>query len=448
MGGYVAYASMKAAMGYLRGESPLQPTYVEGLPRRIRRSLGDLGESIVVGRERVESGQLAGALVCYAATIGEFHPLIPVIDAWLEANPQSPLLVFSGQLQYVKAISLVYPEAAVGVLPPCAPWLYDRLFRLLRPRAVVLGEGPCLHLHFPIQFDLALPAACVRHSVPLVVVNATLHKLLVPSRLERIEANLFGDLYLRALRHWYTPNDIFKSWLLEAGAPQDRIVVTGDLRFDGLKRIGKLSTELALLLDHLRTLQAPIVVAGSVNAIDEEGAVIDGWLELRERHPGARLVMAPRHVNNASNMAKLYDYLTAKGVRFARRSEGVERARDAEALVVDVFGELPHLYSVATVAYIGRNHGVLEPLRFEVPTVVAPRADWGGDYVTFPAYIHMIQQQAIIEAPEKKKIGEIFRRVVDEPEYGRGFVRNALRVAENERGAGRRIAQHLASLLK
>jgi 3-deoxy-D-manno-octulosonic-acid transferase len=151
-------------------------------------------------------------------------------------------------------------------------------------------------------------------------------------------------------------------------------------------------------------------------------------------------------VNNTENMEKLYAYLRAKGTRFARRSEGVAAAKDIDVLVVDVFGELPHLYSVADVAYIGRNHGVLEPLRFEVPTVVAPRSDWGHDYVTFPAYMQMIDQGGIIEAADKRDLGRIFLRVIDEPGYGRGVVDNALRVAENERGAGERIAEHLASI--
>lgn len=447
MSAYCLYASTNAIVNFLRGESQLQPTYVGHVAKRIRRSLVDLSSSIVHGWDKVERGEFNGALLLYAATIGEFHPLMPVIDAYLQRHPGTPVVVLSGQLQYVQAIRTAYPAAAVGVLPPSAPWLYDRLFRLLQPRAVVLGEGPCLPLYFPIAFDLSLAAACVRHHVPMVVANATLHKYLVSSRLDYLEARWFGRLYTQALRCWYAPNEIFKSWLVEADVPAERIVVTGDLRFDGLHGLRKIPNDLKEILEYTRASQAPFIVAGSVNAIDEESAVIDGWLELRRKHAAARLVIAPRHVNNVENMNKLYAYLQAKDVRFARRSDGVAAAKDVDALVVDVFGELPHYYSIATVAYIGRNHGVLEPLRFEVPTVVAPRADWGADYVTFPAYKHMIDSGGLIEAGSKSKLGEIFLRIVDEPAYGRRFVDNALQVAARERGAGRRIAEHLDSIV-
>jgi 3-deoxy-D-manno-octulosonic-acid transferase len=445
---YRLYASAAALLNFLKGESGFQPSYVANAPRRARRSLTDLGKSFTYGRDAIESGALAGALVLYAATIGEFHPLTPVVDAFLERHPGTPLVVFSGQTQYIDAIHAAYPEAAVGLLPSCAPWLYDRMFRLVRPCAVILGEGPCLPLHFPIAFDMALAAACVRYDVPMAVANATLHKYLVPSRMDYLEARMFGGLFTRALRFWYTPNEVFKSWLLRARVPAERIIVTGDLRFDGLHRLAESGGEQAEILRHMRESGGPVIVAGSVNAIDEEAAVVDGWLDVRRRHPQARLIVAPRHVNNAENMAKLYDYLRSKDVRFARRSEGLEASRQADALVVDVFGELPHYYSIASAAYIGRNHGVLEPLRFEVPTVVAPRADWGADYVTFPAYKHMIDQRAIIEAPDKRDIGGIFLRIVEEPGYGRAYVDNALQVAARERGAGRRIAEHLDSVIR
>lgn len=157
----------------------------------------------------------------------------------------------------------------------------------------------------------------------------------------------------------------------------------------------------------------------------------------------ARLIMAPRHVNNSENMAKLYSYLSAKGIHFAKRSEGGDRLKSAEALVIDVFGELPHFYSVASIAYIGRNHGVLEPLRFLVPTVVAPQSDWAANYVTFPAYKHMIDHGGIIEARDKQELGQIFKRIIDDPDYGKQFVKRATQVAENERGAGERIVRHM-----
>ena len=442
---YRLFASAVSLWNYARGESPGQPRYVAGASKRVRRSLRDLGESFPYGWREIERGQFANALMVYAATIGEFHPLKPVIDSFLASRPGTPLVILSGQHQYIEAIRAAYPLAAVGIPPPCAPWLYDRLLALTSPRVLAIAEGPCLHLHFPIWFDLSLPAACLRHGTPMVVVNATTFPYLATSRLDKIEHRLYGSMHTDAVRYWYTQNEIFRSWLLAVGVPADRVVVTGDLRFDAQRAIGARSSDLTGLLASLSAAGVPIIVAGSVNAIDEESAVVDGWLEVRKKHAGARLIMAPRHVNNPENMSQLYEYLNARGVRYARRSEGVGPVAAAPVMVVDVFGELPHYYSIASVAYIGRNHTVLEPLRFKVPTVVAPRGDWAHDYVTFPAYKQLIDEHGIIEAPDKADLGQIFLKVIDTPDYGQISVSNALRLAEREKGAGKRIVEHIQS---
>ena len=445
---YKAFASASALLDYARGNSVLQPSYISAGPKRVRRSLCELGESFAHGWKEMKEGKFANAIMVYAATIGEFHPLKPVIDNYLERWPETPVVILSGQAQYIEAIFAAYPKAAIGIPPPVAPWLYDRLFKLTSPRVLVLGEGPCLHLHFPIPLSLALPAACLRHSTPMVVVNATRHRLEVGSKLVRLENRLFGSMHKMAMRFWYVPNEIFGQWLLEAGIPQDRIVITGDLRFDGLGRLGSRSAEFTNLLDFLNGIEDPIIVAGSVNAIDEEGPVIDGWLKVREKYPGSKLIIAPRHINNSINMTQLTDYLEAKGVRYAKRSGSIDRVRQADVIVVDVFGELPHFYSIAAVAYIGRNHGVLEPLRFKVPTVVAPRQDWASEYVTFPAYKFMVDEGAIIEAKEKAELGQIFLKLIDDPSYRMSFLSNALRVADAQRGAGKKIVDHMASYVR
>jgi len=440
---YRLYATIRVLIDYIRGEIPPRNDYEAGKNKRIRRSLSNLGESIVYGWQDLEKGTYTGALTVYAATIGEFHPLTPIINTYLVRHPGTPLIIFSGQLQYLDALNTLYPNAAVGILPPCAPWLYNQFFEKVQPCAVVLGEGPCLHTYFPIPFELALPAACLRHNIPMLVANATLHASHIFGIANKIEKLLFGKIYNQAIRYWYTPNEIFKSWLLDAGVPSDRIIITGDLRFDDQRHLGAVSAELNEILNYLKVEGAPVIVAGSVNAIDEEGPVIDGWIEVRKMQKSARLIMAPRHVNNSENMAKLYSYLSAKGIHFAKRSEGGDRLKSAEALVIDVFGELPHFYSVASIAYIGRNHGVLEPLRFLVPTVVAPQSDWAANYVTFPAYKHMIDHGGIIEARDKQELGQIFKRIIDDPDYGKQFVKRATQVAENERGAGERIVRHM-----
>lgn len=445
--GYRLWATLAAFWRWLRRERAQQPSYITDAGDGARRGLYDLRESFAVNWTVVEQGRSKYSLVVYAATIGEFHPLIPIIDAYLDRWPETRLVIFSGQWQYCDAIHAAYPQAAVGVPPPGAPWLYGHLFRLLKPRVVVIGEGPCLYGHFPIPLELALPATCLGYNVPLVVVNATMFPYRPASRLDRVEGRLFAPLYRNAIRCWYTQNEIFRSWLVRAGVPEERIVITGDLRYDSQRPLDQPTSELHGLLNLLAARSGPIIVAGSVNALDEQGPVIEGWLRVCKNYPEARLIIAPRHVNNSENMARLYNFLRQKKVRFSRRSEGAEAALAADVIVVDVFGELPHYYSLATIAYIGRNHTLLEPLRFNVPTVVAPRCDWASDYVTFPAYMQLIEEGGVVEVDDKANLGQVFVSLIENASYGHEVVGRALAVGERQRGASKRILDHLEAMI-
>ena len=308
---YRLFESAASVWNHLRGGGQRQPGYI-ALPGQARPSLRNLADSFACRWKEIERGEFSNALMVYAATIGEFHPLRPVIDNYLQQRPGIPLVILSGQL-HVQALQAAYPQAAVGVPPPSAPWLYDRLFTLVRPCLVAVGEGPCLlSCTSPSRWNSGFRPH-VRHSTPMVVVNATMFPYTPSSKLDRIEYWLFGSIYKDAIRYWYTQNDIFRSWLLQAKVPADRIIVTGDLRFDAQRDLGARSTELADLLSSLARAAGPTIVAGSVNALDEEAPVIDGWLEVRKKYPQARLIMAPRHVNNSENMSQLYDYFEHQG---------------------------------------------------------------------------------------------------------------------------------------
>jgi len=55
----------------------------------------------------------------------------------------------------------------------------------------------------------------------------------------------------------------------------------------------------------------------------------------------------------------------------------------------------------------------------------------------------MIDEKGIIEAQSKADLGQIFLKIIDTPDYGKAFVANALRLAEKQKGAGRRIVDHI-----
>lgn len=79
----------------------------------------------------------------------------------------------------------------------------------------------------------------------------------------------------------------------------------------------------------------------------EEEAILDAHLRARAVHTGLRLILAPRHPDRGPAIAAMIE---ARGLDFARRSEGAETAG---VLLADTLGEMPLWYDRASVCFTG-----------------------------------------------------------------------------------------------
>ncbi len=400
------------------------------------------------GWDKLQSSREKRSLLLFAAKIGEFNAVKSLVARCRQIWPNDHFIILAGQAQYLEALHAANPDAVIGTPNIRAPWLWDRFIAISRPRLAIFAEGPSLHCRFPVRSELSLPLALLWHRIPLVVANARVYELtLHDSRRHRLEHRFFRDLFTRAVWHWYAPSESFYRDLVAAGAPPDRITVVGDLKFDVASQSRDAPDEkLARILERYRKSPGPTVVAGSVNDVDERNGVIEAWLALRARHPGARLVLAPRYVNKIDLMEPLYRDLQTLGYDFQRRSRLKPGSDLPGILVIDVFGELRHFYGIATIGYVGHNHGLLEPLRHGTPTVAGP--GWHQTHPSYPLYEQLVTAGAVIQVLQLDALGNIFLRILDEPAWAEKYLDAARQTIAENSGATGRIAASLQELSK
>lgn len=121
----------------------------------------------------------------------------------------------------------------------------------------------------------------------------------------------------------------------------------------------------------------PVVVAG--NTVEgEEDLVLEAWRAARAKHPGLKLILAPRQPRRFDAAA---DLMTARGLAFRRASGGWGEGASwsgMDALLLDTLGELSAAYAEGTVALVAGGwtadggHNPLEPVRAGVPALVGP----------------------------------------------------------------------------
>jgi 3-deoxy-D-manno-octulosonic-acid transferase len=386
------------------------------------------------------------SLVVYAPTVGEFNAVKPVIAQYRLHWPDDNVVLFTAYGQYLELLSKTFPDALVGLASFRAPWLIARFFEKTNPRLFIISEGPALHGRFPQRLEVALPAACLARDVPVVVTNAVLFERTLQSSIDKIENALFSQLFKKSIRCWFAPFPLFKAALIREGAPIDRIQVLGELRFDSLHSSGAPKSEaLEHLLRQYRICASPVLVAGSVNHPEEQQLVVNAWLRLRNRYPQIKLVIAPRYVNVPAVIQALTTMLSDASADFALRSDPASSDRLHEVLVIDVFGELSHFYSIATASYIGRDHGVLEPLAYACPTIVGK--GWRKGYSATPMYDYMVSQRGVICIEQESELADAVQRVIEDRSFVDDWLETARRLISENAGASQRIVAVLRELL-
>jgi 3-deoxy-D-manno-octulosonic-acid transferase len=384
------------------------------------------------GRLGRAEGQPAsqGALWLHAVSVGEVGVAATLARA---LPPEVPLLVTTvtptGQARARALFPVDGPRRVdVAYLPFDLGFAVGRFYRRFSPRALVLVEGD----YWPLVLRDAR-----RRKMPVAVVNGRVGDRSF-ARMRRLKP-LLGPLFSGVDRFGVQTADD-RARLVDLGVPAERVVVTGNLKYESPEPPRKPELE-----ETLGALSAgrPLLLAGSTMGGEEE--------QVLEAHAiaggGARalLVLAPRHPERWNEVEAL---LRGRGVNVVRRSTlSGAPAGKPDVVLLDSLGELASLYRPAAAAFIGGTlvptggHNPLEAARFGVPVAVGP---------SMHNFREMAEQfdraSAWRRAADARALGEIWKGWLDDPASAREQGERAIRLVEENRGSLQRTLEMLAGV--
>jgi 3-deoxy-D-manno-octulosonic-acid transferase len=304
----------------------------------------------------------------HAASVGEVNAAAVLVRTLYDRYPGVPLVVTTLSLTgKERARALLGDRASIRYMPLDLPGSVARFFDRVKPRIAVI---------FETELWPNLYHECGRRRVPLVLASARL------SPRSMIRYRRFMSLFSEVLSNRVTiaaqgasDAERFRS----LGADPERTHVTGNLKFDfavpaNVKTHG-------VELRERYAAGRPVWVAGSTHA-GEEAIVLEAHRDVRKRHPGAILVLVPRHPPRFNEVAS---WLEKQNVRFIRHSQPSARTPDLEVVLVDTLGELLDFYAMGDVAFVGGTlvevggHNLLEPAALGVPVLAGPHNFNGAD---------------------------------------------------------------------
>jgi 3-deoxy-D-manno-octulosonic-acid transferase len=380
----------------------------------------------------------------FASTIGEINAIDPLLREIVAATSQLQLVLITDHPHYRDSYLARYPHAQL-----CVTRGHSSDARKLAisypPEMLVVAEIPCLPSDAPCRFSFAFLMEAKRHGARTVLVNGWLYHYAPPSRMDRIERQLFGKDYVRAFDALCVQTEKTRHHLLVAGAESHRVAVTGNVKFDAVDRTdwSTLKARSPQMLGALVNSTRKIIVAGCVTDFAEQECVLDAFASVRERHPDALLVLAPRHPEVSERMRILRQSLNQRGLDAVFRSElpDTPLADTTACLVLDTMGELRDFYAAANMAHVGVDHNVLEPLAFGKPVTVL--SGWNTTYPSYPVYQLLVDSQTLIEIAAPEQLSIAWLNLIDSPTEYRDRVSNIDATLTRARGA---VARHMSIL--
>jgi len=398
---------------------------------------------------------LEGCLWIHAVSVGEVHAATPLIQALRQRYPHRHLLVTTTTPAGADAVRRIIDAdhgldralASRGVSHSYLPWDLPGASKRFLARA-----QPAAGLILETELWPTLFGVCRRRKVPLLLVNArrsarsTRHyqwiRPLISRTLNQTERILTrGEADARRFR--------------ALGACCQRLCVTGNIKFD--YRVP------ATLADEGRALrlgmgQRPVWMAACTHAGEEE-QILTAHHRLREHYPQLLLVMAPRHPRRCERLAALCQSQGLLALRTSQcaglgRNPGRHACRhgiraDTAVLLGDGLGELPRLYALSDIAFIGGSlvraggHNPLEAAAQGLALLIGPHTHKMDETLAL-----FLRSDAMTRVSDDHDLARAITHLLRNPAVRQARGRNARSLILAGRGATGRVLAELHTVLR
>jgi 3-deoxy-D-manno-octulosonic-acid transferase len=385
------------------------------------------GISQKLGRVRKRVKRVIGntrPIWVHAVSVGEVMAAHPLIRELKKKYPGTKLIISTVTVTGNYTALQRVPEAdAVFFFPFDYPWIVRKVIGRINPAIVLVAETE-LSPNFFRELN--------RMNIPSAVINGRIspHSYRNYMRLRFFFSSVFSQVTLFCMQ---SEGDAAR--IRDIGAAADRVVVTGNLKFD--QKIPTATSSPVTLPGGSK-----VITAGSTHR-GEEAALVDVFRRLREKFPELVLILAPRHPERFDEVEGI---VNRAGFDCQRRTRMKGSIRDV--LLLDTIGELRSFYGICDIAFVGGSlvkvggHNLLEPAAMKKPVV-------------FSRYMFNFKEisEALTSAgggvlvKDKEELYVQFENLLSDQEKARDIGRKAFRVIEANSGSAKKTIDAVSALI-
>lgn len=378
----------------------------------------------------------------HAASVGEVNTAAALVRALEKEYTDWDIIISTSTNTGFLAAKKRFENKLIIYFPLDLSCINRKAFELLKPSCIVLVE---LEIWPNFMVETA------EREIPLVLVNGRISER---SRKIFKAMGVLSNTFFEALS---APDNVYcvrtqadASRFLELSIPEDKVVITGNMKYDNLPIDIPDSTKEVLRQSFRIGPKDTVLVGGSTHPGEEE-ILLRILKTLKANIPGLRLILVPRHIERAKEVEGL---ITGLGFSPARKSlldkTGSFDSEPCETVVlVDTIGDLTSVYSIADCVFVGKSlkgkggQNIMEPAALARPTVFGPNMS------NFKEEMHLLSEADAVKIVrnERELLGTV-KEILKDPQKAKEMGVRAREAVLRQRGATSRNLEILRKNLK
>jgi 3-deoxy-D-manno-octulosonic-acid transferase len=366
----------------------------------------------------------------HAVSVGEAFVALKFIEEWRRLRPDGAFVVsVNTSTAHSMVMKSLHADDVLIYFPLDYAPIIRRVLRTIHPRLLILTE---------CEFWPNLIRMTKREGAPVLLINGRM------SQNSFRGYHRFGWLFapvMRLLDALCVQGRQDAERFVALGAAPGKVIITGSAKYDVALRDPGREEPARAILDAAGIPWTDLILLGGSTWPGEEDILLDVLVRCRSRHPALRLVLVPRHAERRDDVEAA---IRRRGLLFVQRSKGaaLPPGTPPDVLLVDTTGELRHLYTAASVIFVGKSltqHGgqnIIEPAVCGKPIVVGPNMENFRDIIRdFNA------AGAVIQVADARELERRLNELLDDEAARRAYGERARAWVERNRGALNRMTE-------
>ena len=339
---------------------------------------------------------------------------------------------------FARATALFSENHQVFYFPFDFSWIMRRAFKNIRPDICLLMElevWPNL-----VQFTQ-------QSNIPVIVVNGRMSDKSFPryQKIKPLVKKMFGKISLTLAQ-----TEQYAQRFKELGCPDEKVIVTGSLKYDTAQIIDKVEGADAIAAQ-LNIGGERLWVTGATGN-DEEKILLDVYQKLKQdgRFADLRLVIVPRKPERFDEVAQLIERRGLPLIRYSQiKNNNTPPPTDNQAIILgDTMGDLRKFYSLATIIFVGRSlvpmggSDMVEAAALGKCTVFGPHA------FNFKQTVDaLLADSGAIMVKDEEELLQTMQQCLTDSDFARSIANNGREVIRKNQGATKNTIDQIVNFL-